>query len=148
MGFHKILSGELPANVLHQDDLCMCFTSIRPAADFHALVVPKKHIEDWRALEADDLELLRHMTSVAEKVSRDHQVTDPRYSFQTPPYNSIYQLHLHIVARPMHVPRTGHQKREFAVMNSTWAVSPDYVEERILRKAGKQGVQLVPASRL
>eukprot|EP00959_Pyramimonas_sp_CCMP1952_P379082 7940534-Pyramimonas_sp.AAC.1 len=107
--------------------MCMCFTSIRPAADFHALVVPRKHVQDWKALQADDLELLRHMTSVAEKVSRDHQVTDPRYSFQTPPYNSVHQLHLHIVSQPM--TSTGSNGGELLAMNSTWAVTPEYSGE-------------------
>ncbi len=44
--FSKLISGELPAHVLHEDDKYFSFLDIRPMAKGHALVIPKRE-EDY-----------------------------------------------------------------------------------------------------
>ena len=41
--FCKIVKGEIPANVVWQDDDFLAFLDIRPQSPGHALVIPKKH---------------------------------------------------------------------------------------------------------
>eukprot|EP00931_Biecheleriopsis_adriatica_P069039 TRINITY_DN4292_c0_g1_i1.p1 TRINITY_DN4292_c0_g1~~TRINITY_DN4292_c0_g1_i1.p1 ORF type:complete len:215 (+),score=16.75 TRINITY_DN4292_c0_g1_i1:72-647(+) len=127
--FFKILEGSLPATYYHQDDQCICIKNIHPVSDFHALVIPRKSVRDWRALTSDDLGLLRHMKSVAQKVAQEQKVQEPRYQFQTPPFNSVFQLHLHILSQPMKI---SSWSGEYATMNSSWAVTPDHVERCLL----------------
>ena len=42
--FEKIISGELPANIIYRDPRVVAFLDIRPAAPVHILVVPNKVI--------------------------------------------------------------------------------------------------------
>lgn len=42
--FEKICSGEIPADIVYQDDLCVCFRDISPQAPEHLLLVPRKPI--------------------------------------------------------------------------------------------------------
>jgi len=39
--FDKILSGEIPANVIHDDEHCLAFMDVAPQAPTHFLVIPK-----------------------------------------------------------------------------------------------------------
>jgi len=41
--FCKIISKEIPAKILHEDDDVMCILDINPASEGHILVMPKKH---------------------------------------------------------------------------------------------------------
>ena len=42
--FAKILRREIPATILHEDEISMAFTDINPQAPKHALVIPKRCI--------------------------------------------------------------------------------------------------------
>ena len=39
--FDKIISGEIPANIIHEDDHCLAFIDVAPQAPTHFLVIPK-----------------------------------------------------------------------------------------------------------
>ena len=41
--FCKIIVGKLPAEILYQDELILCFLDIAPINPGHALIVPTKH---------------------------------------------------------------------------------------------------------
>ena len=127
--FLRILAGSLPADYLHQDSECVCFRDIRPAADFHALVVPRKPITSWKELTVADLPLLERMVEVAGEVARAQGIQDPLMGFMTPPYNSVFQLHLHILSRPL----TDRGLRGMC-MSSWWLVSPAYVYVALRQK--------------
>ena len=39
--FDKIVAGEIPADIIYEDDLCMAFWDIEPVSRKHFLVIPK-----------------------------------------------------------------------------------------------------------
>ena len=51
--FCRILAGELPASVVHQDDIVSAFMDIRPVNPGHLLVVPNRHAASIAELDAD-----------------------------------------------------------------------------------------------
>ena len=57
--FCKIANGEIPSKKVYEDELCMAFYDVAPAAPVHMLVIPKAHIAS--VLEADDEGLLGHL---------------------------------------------------------------------------------------
>jgi histidine triad (HIT) family protein len=128
--FLKILAEKLPADYYHRDETCICFRDIYPAARFHALVVPRKRFRSWKELMPSDLPLLRHMMQVARKVAEEQAVTNPRFSFQTPPFNTVFQLHLHIMSQPL--TEKGIRQKS---MESSWAVTPEYVEQLLVSRS-------------
>jgi histidine triad (HIT) family protein len=50
----KLLSGELPVSMVHQDDLCAAFMDIQPVNPGHVLVVPNRHASNLSELNEDE----------------------------------------------------------------------------------------------
>jgi len=69
--FAKIISGEIPATTLHDDDLCLAFRDASPQAPVHVLIIPKKVIRTHADLVAEDAGTLGHMHLVAAKLARE-----------------------------------------------------------------------------
>lgn len=42
--FDKIISKELPASIIYEDETCLAFNDIAPQAPVHFLVIPKRRI--------------------------------------------------------------------------------------------------------
>ena len=59
--FQKIADREIPADIVYEDDLCLCFRDIEPQAPTHLLLVPKKPIPRIAEATAEDQALLGHM---------------------------------------------------------------------------------------
>src|SRR4051812_31068738 len=53
--FGRIVAGELPSARILEDDRVIAIMDIFPATRGHALVIPRAHAADIRAVEADDL---------------------------------------------------------------------------------------------
>ena len=66
--FCKISAGEIPSKKIYEDELCLAFYDVAPAAPVHALVIPKEHIPS--VLEAQDAGRLGHLLSVARDVAK------------------------------------------------------------------------------
>ena len=45
--FCSITAGDTPAYKLYEDDDTLAFLEINPSAPGHAMVIPKKHVEDF-----------------------------------------------------------------------------------------------------
>src|SRR6056297_2722867 len=67
--FSKIIAKEIPADILHEDDLCLAFRDINPKAPTHFLVVPKKEIASMMDLTAEDEAAVGRCLMVASKVA-------------------------------------------------------------------------------
>ena len=52
--FCKIVSGQIPAKLVHQGDSVIAFDDINPQAPTHVLIIPKKHFENVGELAAND----------------------------------------------------------------------------------------------
>ena len=61
------MDGELPADFVWKDDLCVAFLSNRPLRPGHTLVVPRVEIDHWLDLEP---ELLARLMSTAQAIGR------------------------------------------------------------------------------
>lgn len=67
--FKRIIDGEIPADIVHEDDQCLAFRDMAPQAPTHVLVIPKKEIASIRELESSDAPLLGHMWLVIGKLA-------------------------------------------------------------------------------
>jgi len=43
--FCRIIEGEIPGELLHQDERCIVLRDLNPQAPTHILVLPREHIE-------------------------------------------------------------------------------------------------------
>ena len=69
--FKKIINGEIPADVVFEDELCLAFRDISPQAPTHLLVIPKKEIPSIEDLQDVDQQLAGHLLLVVRKLARD-----------------------------------------------------------------------------
>jgi len=65
--FSRIIAGELPADFVWKDEVCVAFLSIRPLRPGHTLVVPRLEIDHWLDLEPG---LLTHLASTAQTIGK------------------------------------------------------------------------------
>lgn len=68
--FTKIINGEIPGQIVWQDEVCVAFLDIEPLTPGHALVVPRAEIDHWLDLPAPTL---AHVTDVAALIGRAQQ---------------------------------------------------------------------------
>ncbi len=65
--FTQIINRELPAQIIHEDDLVIAFLDIRPVSPGHTLVVPKKEVDQFQDL---DKKTYQATMDVAHKVAK------------------------------------------------------------------------------
>lgn len=68
--FCKIASGEIPADIVYEDDEVVAFKDVRPHAPVHILIIPRKHMARLDDATAEDKELLGHILLTASKVAK------------------------------------------------------------------------------
>ena|ERR1051326_3413675 len=66
--FCRIVSKELPASLIYEDEQVMCFMDIHPVDTGACMVIPKQHIDHFTDLP--DL-LASHIVLTAQKVGRN-----------------------------------------------------------------------------
>ena len=65
--FSRVIAGELPARFVWRDPDCVAFLSINQLRPGHALVVPRREVDDWLDLDAA---LSAKVFDVARRVGR------------------------------------------------------------------------------
>jgi histidine triad (HIT) family protein len=65
--FSRIIEGELPADFVWRDDMCVAFLANRPLRPGHTLVVPRSETDHWLDLEP---ELLSHLAATAQTIGK------------------------------------------------------------------------------
>ncbi|MFH1092332.1 MAG: HIT family protein [Pseudomonadota bacterium] len=63
--FCRIVSGEIPATKVYEDDRCLAFLDINPIARGHALLIPKSHHENLYTIPPG---LLQDLILAAQKL--------------------------------------------------------------------------------
>jgi histidine triad (HIT) family protein len=99
--FCKIRDGQIPAKIVHQDDLALAIRDINPQAPSHILVIPKRHIPSVSDLIAEDDALVGHLHRVAASLAREEGIADGGYRtlFNTGALagQTVHHLHLHLL---------------------------------------------------
>lgn len=62
--FCKIIKGEIPAEIIYQDEKIIAFLDIKPAVKGHTLFVTKQHCQDFLSLPDDLITYLFHKAKV------------------------------------------------------------------------------------
>jgi histidine triad (HIT) family protein len=103
--FKKIIDGEIPADIIHDDACCLAFRDIAPQAPVHFLVIPKKEIRSLDDLSDEDCELMGRLMLTIRDLTRQMGVTGGyRVISNCGPDagQTVHHLHFHVMAgRPM-----------------------------------------------
>ncbi|PPK94138.1 histidine triad (HIT) family protein [Kineococcus xinjiangensis] len=97
--FLRIIAGEIPADVVHSDDLVVAFRDIAPKADTHVLVVPRERYPDVPALAAAAPQTLAHVVAVAKRIADAECGGEFRLVFNTGASagQTVFHVHAHVL---------------------------------------------------
>ena len=104
--FCRIALGQIPASIVHEDELIVAFRDIAPQAPTHMLLIPRVHLASVAELGAHHTELLARLVTVAARLAADAGLDRSGYRLvaNTGPDagQSVAHLHLHLLGgRPM-----------------------------------------------
>lgn len=107
--FCKIAAGDIPADMIYEDDKVVAFRDLNPQAPTHALVIPKKHIATLNDLGADDEHIVGRMVGAAREVAAREGLADAGFrtvmNCNEAGGQTVFHIHLHLLGgRMMHWP--------------------------------------------
>ncbi|WP_437206675.1 histidine triad nucleotide-binding protein [Planctomicrobium sp. SH664] len=98
--FKRIIDGEIPADILYQDEQCLAFRDVNPQAPVHLLVIPREEIPSLAEATEAQAPLLGHLLLVAAKLA---QQLGLKKGFRTvintgaDAGQTVFHLHLHVL---------------------------------------------------
>lgn len=99
--FQKIIDKEIPAEIVYEDDLCIAFKDIKPAAPIHLIVIPKKPIESVDDVAEEDEAVVGHLFVAMGKIAKQQGI-DRGYRVVTnngrDAGQEVMHLHFHMLA--------------------------------------------------
>ena len=104
--FCRIVSGEIPAELLYEDPEIIAFRDVNPQAPFHCLVIPRSHIPTLNDLRPEHTALAGRLFAVAAEIAGRHGFAETGYrvvmNCNRDGGQSVYHIHLHVLAgRPL-----------------------------------------------
>ncbi len=75
--FCKIVKGEIPANIVYENEMVVAFNDISPQAPVHLLIIPKKHISSAVDLNQQDIkEVIPEIFLAITKLAKEFKLED------------------------------------------------------------------------
>jgi histidine triad (HIT) family protein len=99
--FERIISGELPADIVYRDERVTAFRDIHPRAPVHILIVPNKPIATVNDIGDGDEALIGHLYTVARDLARREGLAENGYRLivncNAHGGQEVYHLHVHLL---------------------------------------------------
>jgi len=99
--FCKIVSGEIPASKVYEDDQLIAFNDINPQAPMHVLIVPKQHLATLNDLTDKDDPLAGAMVRAAAAIAKQRGFDGPGYrtvfNCNAQAGQTVFHIHLHLL---------------------------------------------------
>ncbi len=100
--FCKIVAGDMPGEIVLEDERTVAFMDINPATPGHALVVPRAHAKDLLEISDEDL---CACNLAARQLARKMEATIDPEGFNVlnccgqAAWQTVFHFHLHVVPR-------------------------------------------------
>ena len=99
--FCKIVAGEIPADILYQDEALIAFRDINPLAPTHLLVIPREHVPSLAELSETESSLIGDMVKTANQLAKREGVAESGYRLVincgTQGGQLVPHLHMHLL---------------------------------------------------
>ncbi len=99
--FCRMITKEVSAEFVHQDDRSIVIRDITPQAPTHLLVIPVEHMDSLDDASQKDEELLGHLLRVAARVANDEGLAEGGYrtviNTGSGAGQSVFHLHVHVL---------------------------------------------------
>ena len=98
--FCKIVAGEIPGDMVYEDDKVIAFKDINPKAEVHLLVIPREHIASLNELTPEHDALVAHMMRVIPQLAKSQGLDEGFRTIINTGKGSgqiIFHLHMHLM---------------------------------------------------
>ncbi len=99
--FCKIVNGELPADIVFEDDEVVAFNDISPQAPTHMLIIPKKHVATVNELTEAEIDLPGKLILRAKAIASEKGIAETGYRLimncNEQGGQTVYHIHLHLL---------------------------------------------------
>jgi histidine triad (HIT) family protein len=100
--FCRIVTGEIPASIVYQDEELVGFSDINPQAPLHVLIIPRRHVGTLNDLDAGDDGLVGRMVRTAAAIAREKGYAERGYrtvfNCNSEAGQTVFHIHLHLLA--------------------------------------------------
>ena len=99
--FCRIVAGEVPSDIVYQDEDFLAFRDISPQAPIHVLIIPKTHITSAAELTEEQQELAGRLIIIAKNLAEKEGIAKKGYRLVincgTEGGQLVPHLHLHLI---------------------------------------------------
>lgn len=99
--FSKIAAGEIPADIVYEDEDLVAFRDLNPQAPTHVLVIPRKPIATINDIQPEDASLIGKLFLAAAKIAQQEGIAEDGYraviNCNAAAGQTVYHLHLHLL---------------------------------------------------
>lgn len=99
--FCKIISKQIPAGVVYEDDRVLAFNDIKPVAPVHVIIIPKEHIADVKSLNAGNAGIVSDIHLAAVKIAEIKGIADKGFRLinncGADAGQTVFHLHYHLI---------------------------------------------------
>ena len=74
--FEKIITREIPADIVYEDEMCLAFRDVNPQAPVHVLIIPKTCVPSTNDITTDNAFLTSHIFAVIPKLAAQLGLTN------------------------------------------------------------------------
>jgi histidine triad (HIT) family protein len=97
--FCRIVSHEIPAKYVLENDHIVAFRDINPQAPVHVVVVPRQHVASLN--DAADAEMLGHLSLAAAQIAKAEGIAESGYrtvvNTNRDAGQTVFHIHLHLI---------------------------------------------------
>ena len=99
--FCRIISGEIPAKKVFEDDVAIAFNDINPQAPTHVLVIPRTHISTLDDLDDHEAGIVGMTMVRASQIARNLRLNSEGYRLVVnhgeAAGQTVFHIHIHLL---------------------------------------------------
>ena len=99
--FMKIISREIPADIVYENEDVLAFRDVNPQAPLHILIIPKTHIRTINDIQNQDAELFGKLFLAARDIALEHDIAEDGYrvvmNCNAGAGQTVFHVHLHML---------------------------------------------------
>lgn len=100
--FCKIRDGEIPADIVFENDDVIAFNDVNPQAPIHIIIIPKKHIPTTNDVKDSDELIMGKLFIAAKNIADEKSVSDEGYRLvvncNEKAGQTVFHIHMHLLA--------------------------------------------------
>ncbi|MDR2157529.1 MAG: histidine triad nucleotide-binding protein [Clostridiales Family XIII bacterium] len=102
--FCGIVNGEIPSDIVYEDEKILCFRDLQPQAPVHVLIIPKKHCKSLDDIDESDEDkalfghLIAKVRAIAELLGLDNGYRLVANCGEDG-YQTVGHLHFHLLGK-------------------------------------------------